>query len=161
MEISCYCSHFLFQNQQVFCLGAHDDITAYALFMKPFYLRIHRGSSHASGNKYNFFLFQFFHRSFRQFGGTSQRPHKILEYVSFFQRFHTLCGCSHNLENNGNGSCFLVIITDSKRDSLAFFIHFHNYKLSRQTGSGHTGRLNIHKKNLICQLSLLYDWVHT
>ena len=65
--------HLFFQDYQIFRLRSHNCVCLNTVLMQPFYLRIYRSCSHTSGNKQDFFLFQFFRIFVDQLGGLSQR----------------------------------------------------------------------------------------
>ena len=160
IKISCYLTHLILQNQKILCLGTYNDICLNAMLFHPLYLRIYRRCSHTACHKQIFAFFYFLQIILYKLRWLSQRSYKILEGISGLQSGHSQSRSTYNLEYNGNGSLFPVIIADCQRNPFSLLIYFDNYKLSRLTGSGHTRGLHIHQKNLISQLFCFQNSVH-
>ncbi len=85
-------AHLIFQDNQVFCLGADDDIAGDAVLMQPFGLRINR------------------------------RSDKIFERISRFAVEILRCTDTDRLEDNLDRPFLTVIICDCERNSLSCLI---------------------------------------
>lgn len=51
IQMICHLTHLFFQNQKIFCFGAHHHICCNAMFLNPFHLRIYWRSTNAAGHK--------------------------------------------------------------------------------------------------------------
>ena len=127
-------AHLVFHNQDVFASCSNDDIALDTMVMKPFSLRIYRCSTYTTSNKYNSLFLNFFKIICYQLRRTSQRSHKVCDGIASFELQQFVSRYTNRLEYDGNRSCFSVIVTDGKRNTLSILVHSENDELSRFAG---------------------------
>ena len=114
--------------------------------------------SYSTCYEYDFLFLKFLNVLMAKLRWLSKWSNEILEVVSCFQLRHPGGGSSSWLEYDCYSAFLCVIITDCKRNSLAYFVHLNDNELTRQTVLSHARSFHIHKKN-ICRKFLCVEYL--
>ena len=152
--------HLVLKDHQIPVLGALDHVRVDAVLREPFDLRIYRCRAYAAGDEQDIHFLKLFVRLLRQLAGPSQGAHNIREAVSLFQELHPVGAGADDLEYDGDGAFFPVIITDRQGNTLPCLVDPDDQEFAGKTFLRDAVCLNFHQEDLFRQLTLFQNSVH-
>ena len=158
--IAADCFHLILKDHKILVLGALDHVCVDAVLREPLDLRVHRSSADTAGDEQDIHFPKLFVRLLRQFAGSSQRSDHVCKAVTLFQELHPIGACADDLENDGDGAFFPVIVADRQGNALPCLVDPDDQEFAGKTFLRDAVCLNFHQEDLFRQLTLFQNSVH-